>query len=292
MHGRLAFVPPRVGALARHARLSRHPSLQFSLLSSSPYISFPRFTYCSQIPSRKGGERSHGDVCWTSHACIRHADQSIRVCSASEMDACTAYCHGCVPKPSARRRLRFSGIWTFVVSGVCHTAIGSTGRGNQRWRTGSYLSRDRIARTCARRRGRTHGVDRISNVTPTSSALVGARARPRRTRAPTARAYLDTGPGQIPAAVAASRPHPLPPRCPAPRGWPPRRRPRTKATDRARPRPAPRPATACEYSGRLAGWSGTNQLTHTTNKEHDTRSSVACKVSQHPQNMDRFQSVP
>jgi hypothetical protein len=170
--------------------------------------------------------------------------------------------------------------------------LGSTGRGNQRWRTGSYLSRDRIARTCARRRGRTHGVDRISNVTPTSSALVGARARPRRTRAPTARAYLDTGPGQIPAAVAASRPHPLPPRCPAPRGWPPRRRPRTKATDRARPRPAPRPATACEYSGRLAGWSGTNQLTHTTNKEHDTRSSVACKVSQHPQNMDRFQSVP
>jgi hypothetical protein len=139
--------------------------------------------------------------------------------------------------------------------------LGSTGRGNQRWRTGSYLSRDRIARTCARRRGRTHGVDRISNVTPTSSALVGARARPRRTRAPTARAYLDTGPSQIPAAVAGSRPlahPPMPLRCPAPRGWPP-----TPHESDGSCTATPRPATACEYSGRLAGWSGTNQLTHT-----------------------------
>ena len=58
-----------------------------------------------------------------------------------------------------------------------------------------------------------HGNDRASsNVTPTSSALAGARVRgrPRRTRAPTARAYLDTGPDQIPAAVEASRLSPAP----------------------------------------------------------------------------------
>jgi hypothetical protein len=39
-----------------------------------------------------------------------------------------------------------------------------------------------------------HGIDRAGDVTPTSTALVGARGQPRRTRAPAPRAYLDAGP--------------------------------------------------------------------------------------------------
>lgn len=142
--------------------------------------------------------------------------------------------------------------------------LGSTGRGNQRWRTGSYLSRP--PGIASRGHVRGVGVGRMASTGSATSrrrrAHLWERGPGPGARVPPRPAHTWTrGPARfrLPSRARGLSPTPpLPLRCPAPRGWPP-----TPHESDGSCTATPRPATACEYSGRLAGWSGTNQLTHT-----------------------------